>query len=87
MTAAQYSLPSPVGCSVIIGDPQTVRPVHREVPFDQVSGGFGGRVADRAAAAPAPVQALDARGPHQPSDPLAVDRQPQAEPQLGVDPR
>ena len=45
------------------------------------------RVADGAAAASAPVQALDPGLAHQPGDPLEVDRQPQPERQLGVHPR
>ena len=49
--------------------------------------GCGGRVADRAAVASAPVEALDPGLAHQPGDPLEVHRQAQPERQLGVHPR
>jgi hypothetical protein len=62
ITAAQYTVPSAVGC-------------------------LGGWVADRAAAASAPVEALDAGGAHQPGDSLEVHHQPEPQRQLGVDPR
>jgi hypothetical protein len=68
------------------GDPQLVRPVGGEIPVDQVAAGLGVRVADGAATASAPGQALDAGGAHQPGDPLEVHRQPEPEGELGVDP-
>jgi hypothetical protein len=70
-----------------VGAPQLVRPVHDEVPVDQVGVGLGAQVTDRAAATPAPVQALDTGAAHQASDPLVVDRHTEAEGQLGVHPR
>ena len=78
MTAAQYSLALRGRVLGDVGDPQPVRGVDGELPVDQVELGCGGRVADGAAAASAPVEALDAGLAHQPGDPLAVDRQAQA---------
>jgi len=84
MTAAQYSGPSSVGCSVtsVIHKRFRASTVKRRLTRSELGSAAG--VADGAAAASAPVQALGAGLAHQPGDPLAVDRQAKAEGQFGV---
>src|SRR5918998_1709286 len=73
-------------CGVLgdVGDPQPVRLGDGEVAVDQVRGGLCVRVAEGAAAASPPVEALDPGVAHQPGDPLEVDWKPETEGQLGV---
>ncbi len=78
MTAAQYTLPFLGGVFGDVGAPQLVRAVDDEVPVDQVDVGLGVRVAHGAAAASAPVEALDPGLAHQPGDPLVVDHHARA---------
>ena len=70
-----------------VGEPELVGAVDGELAVDQVGIGVRGGVADGAAVASAPVEALDAGLAHQPGDPLVVDRQAEPQGQLGVDPR
>jgi hypothetical protein len=67
-----------------VGDPQAVRTVDPELAVDQVGRRLPGRVTHRATPTSAPVETLDAGLTHQPGHPLAVDRPPQPEGQLGV---
>jgi hypothetical protein len=68
-----------------VGDPQPVRGVGDEPALHQVG------VHGRRRAGPVPFAPVtdpgQARAAHQPGDPLAPARQPQAEPELGVHPR
>ena len=84
MTAAQYTLPSSVECSVIsvIHKRFGSSAVKSRLTRSALACGVG--VADGAAVASPPVEALDPGLTHQPGDPLEVDRQAEAERQFGV---
>jgi hypothetical protein len=85
MTAAQYSFPSCVGCSVISVIHN--RFVDHELAVDQVDGRLRAWVAHGAAAPSPPVEALDPGVAHQPGDPLDVHRHAEPEHELGMHPR
>jgi hypothetical protein len=66
-----------------VGQPERVGPVRGEGAPDQV---LLGRGVHQVLPAPAAVDALDTGLAHEPLDPLAVDLNAQAQPQLGGDP-
>jgi hypothetical protein len=83
MTAAQYSFPSWVGCSVIsVSHSRSVASTVK-VPLDQV---LLSSLPGRAATVSAPVQALDTRLAHESRDPLVVDSQAPPQRQFGMNP-
>ena len=84
MTAAQYSFPSAVGCSVMSVSHSRSRPVTVNCAVYQV---LLGRGVDQVLPAFAAVDALQPVLAHQPGDPLAVHRLAQAQHQLGMHPR
>ena len=76
MTAAEVELALAGGMFGDVGEPELVRAVDGELAIDEVVVGVRGGVADGAAVASEPVEALDAGLAHEPGDPLVVDRQP-----------
>ena len=65
-------------------EPQPVRAVDGELAVDQVVGGLVGGIADRAPAAAASVEALDAGLAHEPGDSFVVDVHAHAENEFRV---
>jgi hypothetical protein len=58
-----------------------------ELAVDPVTTGLRGGVTDGAAAASAPVEALDASVAHEPGDSLEIHLEPEPERQISVDPQ